>query len=182
MAAKNNEDDMVDPSRAEGWLNVWELDSHAEQRLFDEGKTPKPVWEPHFCVLSFLHKKLTHFRTEKAAEESQRSEEPPLKVRIDGGKDEFDRRWGYLTLESIKENVIQHSPLWESGGSMFLLSHPNQPSVAGSAEAQFYLRSRRFSVRRRWTTAASVLRDQTRYCSGMPGSFQSACLGSRLNS
>ena len=51
----------------------------------------------------------------QAAEESQRSEEPPHKVRIDGGKDEFDRRWGYLTLESIKENVIQHSsnPLCE---------------------------------------------------------------------
>ena len=33
------------------------------------------------------------------------------KVRIDGTKEQFDKRWGYEALECIKENVLQHSPL-----------------------------------------------------------------------
>ena len=31
-------------------------------------------------------------------------------LRIDGGKQEFNKRWGYETLESIKENSVHHSP------------------------------------------------------------------------
>ena len=30
------------------------------------------------------------------------------RIRLDGGKAEFDKRWGYETLESIKENALQH--------------------------------------------------------------------------
>lgn len=29
-------------------------------------------------------------------------------MRLDGGKEEFDRRWGYETLQSIRENANQH--------------------------------------------------------------------------
>ncbi|KAH3798369.1 hypothetical protein DPMN_151968 [Dreissena polymorpha] len=29
-------------------------------------------------------------------------------IRLDEGKREFDRRWGYEALESIKENTLQH--------------------------------------------------------------------------
>lgn len=32
------------------------------------------------------------------------------RVRLDGSKAEFDRWWGYETLQSIKENVLQHGP------------------------------------------------------------------------
>jgi len=28
------------------------------------------------------------------------------RIRIDSGKDDFDKRWGYTALESIKENVL----------------------------------------------------------------------------
>ena len=43
-------------------------------------------------------------------------------IRLDGGKAEFDKRWGYETLESIKENAMQHC------------HHQDQPQQPGEAE------------------------------------------------
>lgn len=42
-----------------------EVGKDAESRLFADGKTPVPIWEPHLCVLYCDAKRLSHFRTEK---------------------------------------------------------------------------------------------------------------------
>ncbi len=49
----------------------------------------------------------------QAAEESRKTQCEVKRIRLDGCKEDFDQRWGYLALESIKENVIQHSPYGE---------------------------------------------------------------------
>ena len=36
-----------------------------EHRLFEFGKTPLPIWEPHFCVLFDSDQRFTHYRSEK---------------------------------------------------------------------------------------------------------------------
>ena len=36
-----------------------------KNRLFDDGATPLPIWEPHYCLLLQGEKRLSHHRTEK---------------------------------------------------------------------------------------------------------------------
>ncbi|KAK6167266.1 hypothetical protein SNE40_021339 [Patella caerulea] len=96
------------PGRIEGWLNIWEVDHHQECRLFYDGIQPSPVWEAKFVVLQTDISSLTSHNTEESANHMRYQSYPRL--RLDGGKEEFDKRWGYETLECIKENAIQHSP------------------------------------------------------------------------
>ncbi|XP_050417640.1 ras GTPase-activating protein nGAP isoform X4 [Patella vulgata] len=96
------------PGRIEGWLNIWEVDHHQECRLFYDGIQPSPVWEAKFVVLQTDICSLTSHNTEESANHMRYQSYPRL--RLDGGKEEFDKRWGYETLECIKENAIQHSP------------------------------------------------------------------------
>ncbi|XP_046331942.1 ras GTPase-activating protein nGAP-like isoform X6 [Haliotis rufescens] len=106
------------PCRVEGWLNVWELDHDFERRVFGDGHQPLPQWEPFFCVILQDIGSLTlHLREEFAEERS--GFRPLRRIRLDGGKPEFDKRWGYETLESIKENAIQHTCSQASAESFF---------------------------------------------------------------
>ncbi|XP_067661735.1 ras GTPase-activating protein nGAP-like isoform X2 [Haliotis asinina] len=106
------------PCRVEGWLNVWELDHDFERRVFADGHQPLPQWEPYFSVILQDIGSLTLHKREEFAEE--RSGFRPLRrIRLDGGKPEFDKRWGYETLESIKENAIQHTCSQASAESFF---------------------------------------------------------------
>ena len=36
-----------------------------KNRLFDDGATPLPIWEPHYCLLLQGEKRFSHHRTEK---------------------------------------------------------------------------------------------------------------------
>ncbi|ESO98890.1 hypothetical protein LOTGIDRAFT_158846 [Lottia gigantea] len=95
-------------SRIEGWLNVWDLDSHLEYRLFSDGNQPTPNWEAKYMVLLTDISSLSCHDSEESANQIRYQTYPRL--RLDGGKEEFDKRWGYETLESIKENAFQHTP------------------------------------------------------------------------
>ncbi|XP_013414527.1 uncharacterized protein LOC106176527 isoform X2 [Lingula anatina] len=97
------------PSRIEGWLNVWVLDKPEETVLFENGNIPAPKFEPAFCVLLQEQHNLTMHRTEKIAEERCPSSNVPV-LRLDEGKAEFDLRWGYEALESIRENSLSQTP------------------------------------------------------------------------
>ncbi|XP_064615899.1 ras GTPase-activating protein nGAP-like isoform X3 [Liolophura sinensis] len=99
------------PGRVEGWLNVWELDRDDDRLAFADGVQPLPLWNPRFCVLLHDGSTFTCHPSEDVANMSDLSCSGDLEtLRLDCGKEEFDKRWGYETLQSIKENAIQHSP------------------------------------------------------------------------
>lgn len=110
-------------------------DQTAKLRLF--GSTAPPIpWEPSFCVLREDVKTLTFHKQEEVTsaslcsknkqkfrvifldtllsfDVSQGADELPglvvlRKKRLDDGKQEFDKRWGFETLKSIQENARQH--------------------------------------------------------------------------
>ncbi|XP_069121628.1 ras GTPase-activating protein nGAP-like isoform X2 [Argopecten irradians] len=93
------------PSRIVGWLNVWDTDCEVGRNI--NGSRPHIPWEPSFLVLRQDLKTLTCHRQEEGADDQPSLREVPT-VRLDGSKREFDKRWGYEALESIKENAIQH--------------------------------------------------------------------------
>ena len=48
-------------------FNIYFVEVDGEKsKLFDDGATPLPIWEPHYCVLFQGEKRLSHHRTEKA--------------------------------------------------------------------------------------------------------------------
>ncbi|XP_041369244.1 ras GTPase-activating protein nGAP-like isoform X3 [Gigantopelta aegis] len=106
------------PCRIEGWLNVWELDSDASRQAFRDGSQPLVMWERFFCVLLQDIGVLTCHRTEEFADERMRFK-TLRRIRLDGSKIEFDKWWGYETLESIKENAYQHDCAQASAESFF---------------------------------------------------------------
>uniref|UniRef100_A0A8W8L6M2 Uncharacterized protein n=1 Tax=Magallana gigas TaxID=29159 RepID=A0A8W8L6M2_MAGGI len=121
------------PQRIEGWLMTWDAshDQTAKLRFF--GTTAPPIpWEPSFCVLREDVKTLTFHKQEEGADEL-----PGLvvlrKKRLDDGKQEFDKRWGFETLKSIQENARQHQDEH--------LLHPPQACMRNcqSAEELFYI-------------------------------------------
>ncbi|KAL4218592.1 hypothetical protein ACF0H5_021182 [Mactra antiquata] len=77
------------------------------QCYMTEGRSPYPIFEPFYCVLRQDLKTLQCHRSEEMTEDLPGLVHLPV-VRLDEGKRDFDRRWGYETLESIKENSIQH--------------------------------------------------------------------------
>ncbi|GAB1610932.1 hypothetical protein Ahia01_001380000, partial [Argonauta hians] len=94
------------PCRVEGWLNVWEYDARAyDDQSLGETYPEMPNWEPKFCVLLQNIKKFYHYSSEEQAKDVGYKDLP--RIRIDGGRDEFEKYWGYDTLESIKENTVQ---------------------------------------------------------------------------
>ncbi|XP_033727185.1 disabled homolog 2-interacting protein-like isoform X4 [Pecten maximus] len=93
------------PSRIVGWLNVWDTDCDIERNT--DGSQPCIPWEPSFLVLRQDLKTLTCHKQEEGADDQPSLREVPS-IRLDGSKREFDKRWGYEALESIKENAIQH--------------------------------------------------------------------------
>ncbi|XP_052790770.1 uncharacterized protein LOC128224771 [Mya arenaria] len=71
------------------------------------GQAPVPVFEPYFCVLRQDLKTFQCHKSEKSFEELPGLVRLPV-VRLDDGKRQFDRRWGYETLQRIWENTVQH--------------------------------------------------------------------------
>ncbi|XP_056010607.1 disabled homolog 2-interacting protein-like isoform X9 [Ostrea edulis] len=95
-------------SRIEGWLMVWDASDELTAKLWSYGPSiPAIPWEPSFCVLREDLKTLTFHNQEEGADD-----QPSLVVlrrkRLDDGKQEFDKRWGFETLRSIRENAKQH--------------------------------------------------------------------------
>ncbi|XP_064648830.1 uncharacterized protein LOC135501040 [Lineus longissimus] len=106
--------DVEEPKcRIEGWINVWDADPTLSATLFNDGKRPVAIWEPHFCVIWQDDNSFTQYRTEKEADQ-YRSSTNLNHIRLDGGKQEFDQRWGYEPLESIKEQMLNYSPMLQS--------------------------------------------------------------------
>ncbi|XP_053381615.1 ras GTPase-activating protein nGAP-like isoform X5 [Mercenaria mercenaria] len=95
------------PSKIIGWLNIWDVHGDSIQRHLTDGRVPQPKFEPFFCVLRQDLKTLQCHRSEEETEDFPGLVRLPV-VRLDEGKRQFDRRWGYETLECIKENSIQH--------------------------------------------------------------------------
>ncbi|KAL8596988.1 hypothetical protein ACOMHN_054719 [Nucella lapillus] len=72
-----------------------DVNEDEERELQSGGHVPVfPEWEPSFCVLLQDMGKFTFYGSEQIAAERS----CPIrrrKLRLDGGKTEFDRRWGY---------------------------------------------------------------------------------------
>ncbi|XP_076436636.1 uncharacterized protein LOC143276119 isoform X3 [Babylonia areolata] len=98
------------PLRVEGWLQVWEVDEAERKDLFADGNVPVPDWEPSFCVLLEDMGKFTFHGSEEIAAERM-GHKPRQRLRLDGGRAEFDKRWGYVTLASITETALHPDPL-----------------------------------------------------------------------
>ncbi|XP_078324419.1 ras GTPase-activating protein nGAP-like isoform X8 [Crassostrea virginica] len=102
------EEDGGGPRRIEGWLMVWDASHDETAKLWALGPSnPLVPWMPSFCVLREDLKTLTFHEQEEGADDS-----PGLvvlrKKRLDDGKQEFDKRWGFETLKSIQENAKHH--------------------------------------------------------------------------
>ncbi|PVD22436.1 hypothetical protein C0Q70_18248 [Pomacea canaliculata] len=106
-----------------------------EKESFADGHVPTITWDPCFCVLLEDMGKLTFHGSEEIAEErvcyKQRR-----RLRLDGGKEEFDKRWGYETLQSIRENALQHSRC-----------HDRDADTHSIASAESFFKTRTLQVR-----------------------------------
>ncbi|XP_035827397.1 uncharacterized protein LOC101849787 isoform X2 [Aplysia californica] len=97
----------LDANIVEGWLNVWEIDHELENHVFGAGRYPTPRWEPHFCVLTSDASKIEFLKSEQERVEDEKTEVSCgcTRVRLDGGREHFERRWGYKTLAVLREDT-----------------------------------------------------------------------------